>query len=139
MYIMCALIKTASCRLLPSCAHWGLAPDEQIRQYFGDSEPKINATLEKDITIPQRKPCWSATASCAPASRRRWKAPQPHQPVLFFDPRRYDLARFGRFKMNNKLCLSRRIAGYKTAGDIIAPLTGELAAKGRAHQPRKGC
>ncbi len=41
------------------------------------------------------------------------------------------LARFGRFKMNNKLCLFRRIAGYKTAEDIIAPLTGELlAAKG---------
>ena len=54
-----------------------------------------------------------------------------HINLLFFDPRRYDLARFGRFKMNNKLCLFRRIAGYKTAEDIIAPLTGELlAAKG---------
>ena len=51
-----------------------------------------------------------------------------HLNNLFFDPRRYDLARFGRFKMNNKLCLSRRIAGYKTAEDIIAPLTGELLA-----------
>ena len=46
-------------------------------------------------------------------------------------PRRYDLARFGRYKMNNKLSLTRRIAGYKAAEDIIAPLTGELlAAKG---------
>ena len=54
-----------------------------------------------------------------------------HLNNLFFDPRRYDLARFGRYKMNNKLSLTRRIAGYKAAEDIIAPLTGELlAAKG---------
>ena len=54
-----------------------------------------------------------------------------HLNALFFDPHRYDLARFGRYKMNNKLALARRIAGYKAAEDVIAPLTGELlVAKG---------
>ena len=54
-----------------------------------------------------------------------------HIDALFFDPRRYDLARFGRYKMNNKLSLARRIMGLLAGEDVIAPLTGELlAAKG---------
>ena len=47
---------------------------------------------------------------------------------LFFDARRYDLSRFGRYKMNQKLALAKRIAGHVAARDIIAPLTGELLA-----------
>ena len=46
--------------------------------------------------------------------------------MLFFDPRRYDLSRFGRYKMNKKLSLARRIMGYVAAENIVAPLTGEL-------------
>ena len=49
-----------------------------------------------------------------------------HLEGLFFDPRRYDLSRFGRYKMNKKLALARRIMGYTAARDVIAPMTGEL-------------
>ncbi len=51
---------------------------------------------------------------------------QTHLNNLFFDPRRYDLSRFGRYKMNKKLALARRIAGFTAARDVVAPLTGEL-------------
>ena len=73
----------------------------------------------------------NVTASCAPGEPPTVENSRSHINALFFDPRRYDLARFGRFKMNKKLALARRIAGYRAAEDIIAPLTGELlAAKG---------
>ena len=46
--------------------------------------------------------------------------------MLFFDPRRYDLSRFGRYKMNKKLSLARSITGQVAAENVVAPLTGEI-------------
>ena len=109
----------------------GLGTDEQIRQFFGDSEPKINASLEKDITHSTEEGLLEVYRKLRPGEPPTVENSRSHLNSLFFDPRRYDLARFGRYKMNNKLGLARRIAGYKAAEDIIAPLTGELlAAKG---------
>ena len=55
----------------------GLSTDEQIQRVLRrGSEPQINATLEKDITHnTEEEACWRSTASCAPASPRRWKTP----------------------------------------------------------------
>ena len=109
----------------------GLSTDEQIKQFFGDSEPKINASLEKDITHNTEEGLLEVYRKLRPGEPPTVENSRAHLNNLFFDPRRYDLARFGRYKMNNKLSLTRRIAGYKAAEDIIAPLTGELlAAKG---------
>ncbi|MEE0801393.1 MAG: DNA-directed RNA polymerase subunit beta, partial [Gemmiger sp.] len=109
----------------------GLGTDDQIRQFFGDSEPKINATLEKDITHSTEEGLLECYRKLRPGEPPTVENSRNHINLLFFDPRRYDLARFGRFKMNNKLAMARRIAGYKAAEDIIAPLTGELlVAKG---------
>ena len=109
----------------------GLSTDEQIKQFFGDSEPKINASLEKDITHNTEEGLLEVYRKLRPGEPPTVESSRAHLDALFFDPRRYDLARFGRYKMNNKLALARRIAGYKAAEDIIAPLTGELlAAKG---------
>ncbi len=109
----------------------GLGTDEQIRQFFGDSEPKINASLEKDITHSTEEGLLEVYRKLRPGEPPTVESSRSHLDALFFDPRRYDLARFGRYKMNNKLALARRIAGYRAAEDIIAPLTGELlAAKG---------
>ena len=109
----------------------GLSTDEQIKQFFGDSEPKINASLEKDITHNTEEGLLEVYRKLRPGEPPTVESSRSHLDALFFDPRRYDLARFGRYKMNNKLALARRIAGYKAAEDIIAPLTGELlAAKG---------
>ena len=109
----------------------GLSTDEQIKQFFGDSEPKINASLEKDITHNTEEGLLEVYRKLRPGEPPTVENSRAHLDSLFFDARRYDLARFGRYKMNNKLGLARRIAGYKAAEDIIAPLTGELlAAKG---------
>ena len=109
----------------------GLSTDEQIKQFFGDSEPKINASLEKDITHNTEEGLLEVYRKLRPGEPPTVESATSQINMLFFDPRRYDLSRFGRYKMNNKLALARRIAGYKAAEDIIAPLTGELlAAKG---------
>lgn len=57
------------------CAHWVLAPMSRSASTSAILNPKSTPPWKRISPIPQRKPCWSATASCAPASRRRWKAP----------------------------------------------------------------
>ena len=104
----------------------GLGSDDQIRQFFGETEPKIVATLEKDITHNTEEGLLECYRKLRPGEPPTVENSRSHINALFFDPRRYDLARFGRFKMNNKLALARRIAGYKAAADVVAPLTGEL-------------
>lgn len=102
-------------------------------------EPKINASLEKDITHNTEEGLLEVYRKLRPGEPPTVENSRAHLNNLFFDPRRYDLARFGRYKMNNKLSLTRRIAGYKAAEDIIAPLTGELlAAKGERDQHGQG-
>ena len=109
----------------------GLSTDDQLRQFFGENEPKIVATLEKDITHNTEEGLLECYRKLRPGEPPTVESSRSHINALFFDPRRYDLARFGRFKMNSKLALARRIAGYRAAEDIVAPLTGELlAAKG---------
>ena len=106
----------------------GLSTDEQIKQFFGDSEPKINASLEKDITHNTEEGLLEVYRKLRPGEPPTVENSRAHLNNLFFDPRRYDLARFGRYKMNNKLSLTRRIAGFRAAEDIIAPLPGDLLA-----------
>ena len=48
---------------------------------------------------------------------------------MFFDPRRYDLAKVGRYKFNKKLMLRNRIAGHVLAEDVVSPITGEIMAE----------
>ena len=48
---------------------------------------------------------------------------------MFFDPRRYDLAKVGRYKFNKKLALKNRIKGQKVAEDVVNELTGEIVAE----------
>src|SRR5699024_4788519 len=109
----------------------GLGSDEQLRQFLGSTAPKIVASIEKDITHTTEEGLLACYRKLRPGEPPTVETSRSHIHALFFAPRRYDLARFGRFKMNKKLALARRIAGYRAAEDIIAPLTGELlAAKG---------
>ena len=61
-------------------------------------------------------------------NRRRRRAPVPCLILYCFDPRRYDLARVGRYKINKKLGLVDRLAGQTLAADVINPYTGEVMA-----------
>ena len=105
----------------------GLGSDVQIREFFGENE-KILATLEKDTTTNVEAGLLETYRKLRPGEPPTVESAQTHLNNLFFDPRRYDLSRFGRYKMNKKLALARRIMGFVAARDIVAPLTGELLA-----------
>ena len=105
----------------------GLGSDVQIREFFGENE-KILATLEKDTTTNVEEGLLETYRKLRPGEPPTVESAQTHLNNLFFAPRRYDLSRFGRYKMNKKLALARRIMGFVAARDIVAPLTGELLA-----------
>ena len=103
----------------------GLGSDEEILATFGDDE-RIVATLAKDTTRSVEEGLLETYRKLRPGEPPTLESAQSHINALFFDPRRYDLSRFGRYKMNKKLALARRIMGRVAARDIIAPRTGEL-------------
>jgi len=103
----------------------GLGDDARIRDFFGEDE-RIEATLAKDPTTSEEEGLLETYRKLRPGEPPTVESAQSHLNSLFFDARRYDLSRFGRYKMNQKLALAKRIAGHVAARDIIAPLTGEL-------------
>ncbi|MDM8201342.1 MULTISPECIES: DNA-directed RNA polymerase subunit beta [Allofournierella] len=103
----------------------GMGSDAQIREFFGEDE-RILATLDKDTTHNEEEGLLETYRKLRPGEPPTVESAQTHLNNLFFDPRRYDMSRFGRYKMNKKLALARRITGFVAARDIIAPLTGEL-------------
>ena len=103
----------------------GMGSDAQIREFFGEDE-RILATLDKDTTHNEEDGLLETYRKLRPGEPPTVESAQTHLNNLFFDPRRYDMSRFGRYKMNKKLALARRITGFVAARDIIAPLTGEL-------------
>ena len=103
----------------------GLGDDARIREFFGDDE-RVEATIAKDPTKNQEEGLLETYRKLRPGEPPTIESASNHLEGLFFDPRRYDLSRFGRYKMNKKLAIGRRIMGHEAARDIIAPLTGEL-------------
>ncbi|MCI6639599.1 MAG: DNA-directed RNA polymerase subunit beta [Pygmaiobacter massiliensis] len=108
----------------------GLGDDAQIRECFGE-DARIEATLAKDSTHSQEEGLLETYRKLRPGEPPTVESAQSHLNSLFFDDRRYDLSRFGRYKLNKKLAIARRVQGHRPMRDVIAPLTGELlAAKG---------
>ena len=108
----------------------GLGTDAQIREFFGDDE-RIEATLTKDVAKNEEEGLLETYRKLRPGEPPTVESAQSHLNSLFFDDRRYDLSRFGRYKINKKLAIGPRVRGFAPMRDVIAPLTGELlAAKG---------
>ena len=107
------------------CRALGLSSDEEILNFFGEDE-RILATLEKDTTKNQDEGLLEVYRKLRPGEPPTVESATNQINMLFFDPRRYDLSRFGRYKMNKKLSLARRITGFVAAENIVAPLTGEI-------------
>ena len=105
----------------------GLGTDREILDFFGEEE-LIAATLEKDVSSTEEEGLLEIYRRLRPGEPPTVESAQSHINGLFFDARRYDLSRFGRYKFNKKLGLARRVQGYTAAQDVIAPLTGELLA-----------
>ena len=112
----------------------GIGTNEEIRELFGD-EPKIEASLAKDPSITEKNP----SGSYEDGLLELYKKIRPGEPLsvdsaeslitaMFFDPRRYDLAKVGRYKFNKKLMLRNRIRNHVLAEDVVDPYTGELIA-----------
>ena len=106
----------------------GLGSDEEIREYFGDDD-RINATIEKDPCKNMEEALFEVYRKLRPSEPPTIESAQSHINGLFFDARRYDLSRVGRYKYNKKLNLAGRITGQQLARPIVNPLTGELMAE----------
>ena len=113
----------------------GVGTNQQIIDMFAE-EPKILASLQKDPAITEREPQGSFEAGLL----ELYKKIRPGEPLsvesaeslitaMFFDPRRYDLAKVGRYKFNKKLALKNRINGQVLAEDVLDPSTGEVIAE----------
>ena len=113
----------------------GVGTNQAILDMFGD-EPKIQASFSKDPAITEREPQGSYEAGLL----ELYKKIRPGEPLsvesaeslitaMFFDPRRYDLAKVGRYKFNKKLALKNRISGQVLAEDVVDPSTGEVIAE----------
>ncbi|MBQ3500754.1 MAG: DNA-directed RNA polymerase subunit beta, partial [Oscillospiraceae bacterium] len=103
----------------------GLGSDAQILDYFGE-EPMLLATLEKDGTKSREEALLEVYRKLRPGEPPTVETSEQHLTNLFFDARRYDISRVGRYKYNKKLALERRIAGMTLAEPAADPLTGEV-------------
>ena len=103
----------------------GLVTDEQITALFGD-EDKILATIAKDTAKTNEEALIEIYKKLRPGELPTVDAARNLFNNLFFDPRRYDLSKVGRYKYNKKLDLSSRIAKQVAFDDIINSETGEL-------------
>ena len=103
----------------------GIISDEQILELFGN-DPKIKATLEKDTVKTQDEAIIEIYKKLRPGELPTADAAKNLFDGLFFDNRRYDLAKVGRYKFNKKLKLATRITGQIAFDDIIDPTTGEV-------------
>ena len=103
----------------------GLGSDQEILDFFGEDE-RILATIQKDATKNMEEALLEVYRRLRPGEPPTVESAQSHIDALFFDPRRYDLSRVGRYKYNKKLAISARIAGRKLAAVVVNPLTGEI-------------
>ncbi len=103
----------------------GLATDEQIMEVFGD-DPKISATIQKDTIKTQDEALIEIYKKLRPGELPTVDAARNLFNGLFFDPRRYDLAKVGRYKFNKKLSIAERITGKVAFDDIVNGETGEV-------------
>ena len=105
----------------------GVETDTQIKQLFGEDE-RVLATLEKDATKNKEEALLEVYKKLRPGEPFTVDGALSHIEGLFFDARRYDLSRVGRYKYNKKLDIAGRLAGQKLAQPIADPRTGELLA-----------
>ncbi len=105
----------------------GLSSDQDLINKFGE-DPRITATIDsgKDNTKNEEEALLEVYRKLRPGEPATVDSARTTLDNLFFDAKRYDLARFGRYKYNKKLAISARITGRKAAENIVAPLTGEV-------------
>lgn len=106
----------------------GVGTDEEILAKFGE-DPKILATLEKDIAKSHKEGLVEAYKRLRPGEPPTVDGAQSLLNNMFFDPKRYDLAKVGRYKFNKKLSLKSRAKGRVLAANAVSPDSGEVIAE----------
>ncbi|MCR4705960.1 MAG: DNA-directed RNA polymerase subunit beta, partial [Lachnospiraceae bacterium] len=105
----------------------GVGTNEEIRALFGD-EPKIEASFTKDVAENYQEGLLELYKKIRPGEPLSVESAESLINAMFFDPRRYDLAKVGRYKFNKKLMFRNRIRHQILAEDVVDPMTGEVIA-----------
>lgn len=124
----CMYIRVDRTRKLPVTVFlraMGLSSDTDLRDYFGDDE-NVEATIKKDNTTTQEEGLLEIYKRLRPGEPPTVESANMLISSLFFDPKRYDLARVGRYKFNKKLSIAQRITDQVAASNVINEDTGEL-------------
>ncbi len=106
----------------------GIGSNDEIRELFGD-EPKIEASFAKDTAENYQEGLLELYKKIRPGEPLSVESAESLITSMFFDPRRYDLAKVGRYKFNKKLMFRNRIRHHILAEDVVDTLTGEVLAK----------
>ena len=106
----------------------GVGSNDEIRELFGD-EPKIEASFAKDTSENYQEGLLELYKKIRPGEPLSVESAESLITSMFFDPRRYDLAKVGRYKFNKKLMFRNRIRHHILAEDVVDVLTGEVMAK----------
>lgn len=105
----------------------GVGTNDEIRELFGD-EPKIEASFGKDTAENYQEGLLELYKKIRPGEPLSVESAESLITAMFFDPRRYDLAKVGRYKFNKKLALKNRIRHHILAEDVVDVTTGEILA-----------
>ncbi len=105
----------------------GIGTNDEIREVFGD-EPKIEASFTKDTAENYQEGLLELYKKIRPGEPLSVESAESLINAMFFDPRRYDLAKVGRYKFNKKLSMRNRIRDQILAADVVDPSTGEILA-----------
>ncbi len=105
----------------------GVGTNDEIRELFGD-EPKIEASFAKDVAENYQEGLLELYKKIRPGEPLSVESAESLINAMFFDPRRYDLAKVGRYKFNKKLALRNRIRHHVLAEDVVDTQTGEILA-----------
>ena len=106
----------------------GYGTNAEILEMFGE-EPKIVASLAKDTAENYQEGLLELYKKIRPGEPLAVESAESLITGMFFDPRRYDLAKVGRYKFNKKLSLKNRIRGQVLAEDVVDTSTGEVLAE----------
>ncbi|MCD7731421.1 MAG: DNA-directed RNA polymerase subunit beta [Oscillospiraceae bacterium] len=106
----------------------GCGTDSEIEEMFGTDERLSQTILQKDATKNTEEALLEVYKKLRPGEPPTVDNALSHINALFFDAKRYDLSRFGRYKYNKKLGVGSRIAGHRLSRPVADPLTGEILA-----------
>ncbi len=107
----------------------GKGTDEELIGLFGEDERIQQTITQKDSTKNMEEALLEVYKKLRPGEPPTVESAQGHLNNLFFDAKRYDLSRFGRYKFNKKLGVSGRIIGHKLMQPVVNPMTGEIMAE----------